>query len=141
MFDVTNFYCRYPSDSTLLRSYRERCRWERYKVCMVQQTLQFTMSHHRRRPLVLETNAKEKQQKQEESRLISTLRMFRSKTMSEGMTKVPLALSTPLDLGDHENSHSKWLKQKDRDNQAILMIEPMLPGGRGRRKSIFVHNG
>ena len=99
------------------------------------------MSQHHRRPLVLENNANEKQQKQEESRLLSTLRMFRSKARPEGMTKVPLALSTPLDLGDHENSHSKWLKQKDRDNQEILMIEPMLPGGMGRRKSIFVHNG
>ena len=107
---------------------------------MVQQTLQLSTSEHNRRPLVLETNAKEKLQK-EESRLLSTLRMFRSKARPEGLTKVPLALSMPLDLGDHENSHCKWLKQKDRNNREILMIEPMLSGGMGRRRSIFVHNG
>ena len=108
---------------------------------MVQQTLQLSTSGDNRRPLVLEINAKDAKQKQEESRLISTLRMFRSKARPEGLTKKPLALSMPLDLGDHENSHSKWLKQKDRDNREILMIEPMLPGGIGRRRSIFVYNG
>ena len=84
------------------------------------------------------SKTKEKQRKQEESRLITTLRMYKSEPMPKGMLKVSLPLSTPLDMGEHETSHSRWLKEKDKDNLEILIIEPLLPKGKGRRKSILL---
>ena len=98
------------------------------------------MAYCHRRPIQIKNRAKEKQQREKDSRLISTLRLFQSKTKQNKKEDMSAALSTPLDMGDHENSQSKWLKQKDQENPEIHIIEPILPKGLGRRKSIFIHN-
>ena len=89
---------------------------------------------------------KDQQQTQDDSRLISTLRMCKKQAQNKTETEVgkaalPLPLSSPLDTGEHETAQSRWLNENNKENQNILIIEPMLPGGLGRRKSIFNNNG
>ena len=102
---------------------------------MVQQAL-------RSFPLVRYNRIKNQQETQEESRLISTLRMHKKQSQNKPEAEVrratlPLPLSSSLDTVEHETSQSRWLKENDKENKEILIIEPMLPGGQGRRKSIF----
>ena len=87
---------------------------------------------------------KNQQETQKESRLISTLRMHKNQSQNKPETEVrratlPLPLSSPLDTAEHETSQSRWLKENDKANKEILIIEPILPGGMGRRKSIFIN--